>query len=114
MDALLLLIPRKRAHAYTGLGDFFMSSGGHLSRPSVGEEAPFVYIGVQLLHPRIFEQAPPGPFSMNLLWDKVIKNGRLSGYIHGGEWFHMSTPQDLEKYVPIIASIQALDRTQDR
>lgn len=105
IDALLLLIPREKAHGYEGLGDFFMSDEGRLSRPRKGEYAPFVYIGVQLIHPRIFEQAPSCPFSMNLLWDKALEKDRLYGYIHGGEWFHMSTPQDLMKYEDKIRAL---------
>lgn len=104
MDALLLLIPREKAHGYEGLGDFLMDSQGRLSRPKKGESAPYVYIGVQILTAQLFQNAPDGPFSINLLWDKGLEKGRLYGHVHGGEWFHISTPQDLEKYEPIILS----------
>lgn len=104
MDALLLLIPREKAHGYEGLGDFLMDSQGRLSRPERGETAPYVYIGVQLLTSHLFQNAPHGPFSMNLLWDIALAKNRLYGHVHGGEWFHISTPQDLEKYEPIIVS----------
>lgn len=114
MEALLLIVSRETAHGYEGLGDFHMDSRGKLQRPPKGEEAPFVYIGAQLLNPHLFQYAPSGPFSMNLLWDEALAKGRLYGHIHDGEWFHISTPQDIEKYEPRIASIQALDNTQDR
>jgi len=114
MDALLLLISREQAHGYEGAGDFFMDSQGRLHRPERDEYAPFVYIGVQIVTSELFAQAPEGPFSMNLLWNKALEKDRLYGHIHGGEWFHMSTPQDLVKYEPIIASTQASDRTPDR
>lgn len=104
MEALLLLVPRKKAHGYEGLGDFHMDSDGRLHRPHKGEEAPYVYIGVQLLDPQLFQNAPLAPFSMNLLWNEALEKEKLYGHIHGGEWFHISTPQDLEKYEPIIAS----------
>jgi MurNAc alpha-1-phosphate uridylyltransferase len=102
MDALLLLIPRGNAHGYEGLGDFHMDAQGHLRRPERGQEAPYVYIGAQVLNPQLFQNSPCGPFSINLLWDKALRNGRLFGHVHEGEWFHMSTPQDLEKYAPMI------------
>ena len=104
MDALLLLIPREKAHGYEGLGDFFINSQKSLCRPEKGKNAPYVYIGVQLLAPRLFQNAPNGSFSINLLWNEALAKNRLYGYIHEGEWFHMSTPQDLEKYEPIIGS----------
>ncbi|MBY0292520.1 MAG: nucleotidyltransferase family protein, partial [Alphaproteobacteria bacterium] len=102
MDALLLLIPREKAYGYEGHGDFFMSSNHELSRPTPGLKAPFVYIGVQLVNPTLFHEAPEGPFSLNLLWDKALQRGRLYGYVHQGDCFHISTPQDLQKYEPII------------
>jgi MurNAc alpha-1-phosphate uridylyltransferase len=104
MDALLLLIPREKAHGYEGLGDFFMDPQGSLRRPERGQYAPYIYIGIQLLSPQLFQSVPSGPFSINLLWDKSLEKGRLYGEMHEGEWFHISTPQDLEKYEPIIAA----------
>jgi N-acetyl-alpha-D-muramate 1-phosphate uridylyltransferase len=103
MDGLLLLIPREKAFGYEGCGDFFMSEERRLSRPSQAQEAPYVYIGVQIVHPRLFNGAPQGPFSMNLLWNKSMQQGRLYGYVHKGEWFHMSTPGDLERYERLVS-----------
>jgi len=102
MNALLLLIPRDKAQGYEGRGDFFMAEDGHLSRPEQNSTAPYVYIGVQLINPALFQNAPEGPFSMNLLWNKALQKGRLYGYVHEGEWFHISTPEDLKKYEPIV------------
>jgi len=106
MDALLLLIPHEKAHGYEGKGDFLMSKEGRLSRLNQTSLIPFVYIGVQLASPRLFQHAPEGPFSLNLLWDRAIQDGRLFGYIHQGECFHISTPADLQKYEPIVANLE--------
>lgn len=106
MDAMLLLIPREKAHGYEGRGDFFLSPTARLSRPVSGEEAPYVYGGVQILGAGLFEDSPHGPFSLNLLWDKAIKEGRLYGYIHQGDWFHISTPEDLARFDPIIQQFE--------
>ncbi len=112
MNALLLLIPREKAHGYEGKGDFFMSEEGCLSRRDEASEAPYVYGGVQLTSPHLFENSPEGAFSINILWDKALEKGRLFGCIHQGEWFHISTPQDLARYEPMVAkrtSIPILD-----
>ena len=106
MDALLLVLPREKAHGYERRGDFFMSKEGALSRPVSTASAPFVYIGVQLVNPQLFQNAPEGAFSMNFLWDKALKSGRLYGYIHEGEWFHISKPEDLKKYEPLVAKLR--------
>ncbi len=102
MDVLLLLIPHERAHGYTGNGDFHLLPDGRLTRPKEGESASYVYIGVQYIHPRLFNDVPEGIYSMNLLWDQALTEGRLYGYVHNGEWYHISTPEDVERYSPMI------------
>lgn len=98
MDALLLLVPKEKAFGYEGKGDFFLDPKGQLRRPQNGERAPYVYMGVQLTHSPLFDRAPEGPLSLNVLWDRALEKGRLFGILHKGNWFHISTPRDLEKY----------------
>ncbi|MDZ4735497.1 MAG: nucleotidyltransferase family protein [Rhodospirillaceae bacterium] len=91
MDGLLLVHPTVMARAYDGPGDFFLDPEGHVRRRRQWEVAPFVYTGIQILHPRIFKNAPKGAFSMNVLYDRAIEEGRLFGLRHDGEWFQVST-----------------------
>lgn len=102
MDALLLLIPREKAHGYQGKGDFFMSEEGRLTRCGTVPEVPYVYGGAQLTSPYLFEDSPEGAFSLNVLWDKALQKERLFGCVHKGDWFHISTPQDLDRYEPMV------------
>jgi hypothetical protein len=95
MDGLLLLQPTVTAVGYSGPGDFFIDQVGRIRRRREWEVAPFVYAGIQILHPRLFAGAPDGAFSLNLLYDRAIEGGRLHGLRHDGEWFHVSTPQQL-------------------
>ncbi|MGH6933823.1 MAG: phosphotransferase [Dongiaceae bacterium] len=95
MDGLLLLQPTATAVGYNGPGDFFIDQIGVIRRRRESEVAPFVFAGIQVLHPRLFLDAPEGAFSLNLLYDRAIANGRLFGLRHDGEWFHVSTPQQL-------------------
>ncbi len=95
MDGLLLLHPTVYAFGYEGFGDFMMDPDGRITRRAEREIAPFIYAGIQILHPRFFEDAPEGPFSLNLLYDRAIENGRLFGIRHDGEWFHIGTPEEL-------------------
>ncbi len=100
MDALLLLQGKARAIGYDGAGDFFIDPEGEhlgsLHRRQQGAGAPFVFTGIQLLHPRLFDPAPGGRFSLNLLYDAALARGRLFGLVHDGEWFHIGTPEGLE------------------
>jgi MurNAc alpha-1-phosphate uridylyltransferase len=97
MDALLMLHSTVDAYGYEGLGDFDLDPLGVLSRRPESEVSPYLFTGVQILHPRLFEIAPKGPFSMNVLYDKAIKTGRLYGIVHDGEWFHVGTPEALNE-----------------
>lgn len=95
MDALLLLHPTERANGYAGAGDFRLDSKGRAVRRGGDIAAPFVFTGVQILHPGLFAEAPDGPFSLNLIYDRAAARGRLFGLVHDGEWFHVGTPEDL-------------------
>lgn len=92
MDALLLCAPTVLAVGYEGPGDFVMASDGRLARRPKREIAPFVYGSVQLVSPSLFAEAPEGPFSTNLLWDRAIAAGRLHGLRHEAPWFDVGRP----------------------
>lgn len=93
MDALLLLVPHARALNYRGKGDFHLDPLGRISRRRTGRIAPFIFSGIQLVSHRLLRDAPAGPFSTNLLWDRAIGEGRLFGVTHFGLWFEVGTPE---------------------
>lgn len=93
MDALLLLAPVTASLGYEGRGDFLMDAQGRLSRRPSGETSPFVFAGAYLVRPSLFAHAPEGAFSMNLLWDRAMAQGRLFGLRHDGRWFHVGTAE---------------------
>ncbi len=95
MDGLLLLHPTAATVAYDGMGDFVLDPLGPIRRRREREVAPFVFTGIQILHPRLFNGAPPGAFSLNLLYDRAIDAARLYGLRHDGEWYQVSTPRQL-------------------
>lgn len=95
MDALLLLVPQARAGNHKGQGDFHMDAHGRLSRRKPGRVAPFVYTGIQIVSKRLLRDAPEGPFSTNILWDRAIGEGRCFGVVHQGLWFDVGTPASI-------------------
>lgn len=103
MDALLLLVPQARAHGHGGRGDFHMDAVGRLVRRKTGRVAPFVFTGVQLVSPRLLDDAPEGAFSTNVLWDRAITAGRLYGVVHQGLWFDVGTPQAIPLTEALLA-----------
>ena len=93
MDCLLLLSPIAKTVGYDGRGDFHLAGDGRITRRREGEAAPLAYIGGYLVHPRLFVGAPQGKFSMNVLWNTAIAQGRLFGLEHHGLWLHVGTPE---------------------
>jgi len=102
MDALMLLASTATSIGFEGFGDFEMDAFGTLKRRGEMKLAPFVWTGLQIVHPRLFDGAPKGRFSINPLWDKAIEKGRLFGIRLDGVWIHVGTPQgllDAERYL---------------
>ena len=95
MDALLLVQGTAKAFGYSGPGDYDVDQVGHMRRRAERDVAPYVFTGIQILHPRLFADAPSGAFSLNLLYDRAQRAGRLFAIVHDGEWFHIGTPAAL-------------------
>jgi MurNAc alpha-1-phosphate uridylyltransferase len=72
-----------------------MDIEGRVRRRLEFEVAPFCFAGVQIVHRRLFDYAPEGPFSLNLLFDQAEGSERLFGLRHDGLWFHIGTPADV-------------------
>jgi MurNAc alpha-1-phosphate uridylyltransferase len=95
MNALLILQPVATALGYDGPGDFHLQSDGRVIRRKGSERAPYLFTGLQILHPRLFVGAPEGAFSLNLLYDRAIAQGTLYAIEHAGRWCHVGTPADI-------------------
>jgi MurNAc alpha-1-phosphate uridylyltransferase len=104
MDALLLVHPTVSAVGYSGSGDFFLDLAGKLSRRREQQIAPFLFTGLQILHPRLFEGLEPGKFSLNRVWDRALEAGRLHGLRHDGAWYHVGTPEALDEVEAIFTA----------
>lgn len=91
MDALLLLIPRKNAHGYTRDGDFVSAPSGQISR-GTGD----VYSGAQIIKTRGLGNIDEQAFSLNVLWDDMLANGRAFGVLHDGGWCDVGHPEGIK------------------
>jgi MurNAc alpha-1-phosphate uridylyltransferase len=105
MDGLLLLAPMTTAMGYEGRGDFLLDANGHIARVPERTSSPFAYPGVQIVHPRLFADAPEGSFSTNVMWDRAIAKGRLYGLRLEGVWIHVGTPQAREEAERFLARL---------
>jgi N-acetyl-alpha-D-muramate 1-phosphate uridylyltransferase len=97
MDCLLLLCDPANTTGYDGKGDFVLGDEGRIRGYRKADDPVLpVYIGAYLVHPRLFEGAPAGSFSMHVLWKKAMAQGRLFGLAHDGHWLHVGTVEAIE------------------
>ena len=79
-----------------GPGDFHRdATGGHLKSQNKGEDAPYVFAGVSILTPSLFEGVHDQAFSLNVIFDRASAAGSLFGAVLDGTWMHVGTPQAL-------------------
>lgn len=88
IDFLLLVVPRAQAIGWQGNGDFILDASGKPRRPSANEDAPYIFTGVELMHPRAFAHAPEGAFSLSALW-KQSDFSRVRAVVHDGPWLNV-------------------------
>ncbi len=103
MDILMALAKTDEAIGFDGAGDFFKDKYDLLTRRGKELSAPFAFSGDYIVHPKIFENAPDGPFSANSLYDEAIAAQRLYGLKLNGLWLHVGTPQSLSEAQSAIA-----------
>lgn len=93
MDALLLLLPATAATGHRGTGDFVMDADGRLTR---AEGRPgLVYLGAQIIRTDRLAKVDAAAFSLNLLWDAMIAEGRVFGLVHAGGWCDVGRPEGI-------------------
>lgn len=90
MDALLLLVDPRRAFGHSGAGDFLRLDTGEIRRG-----AGYIYTGVQIIKTEGLAAIPDRAFSLNLLWDSMIAQGRLFGAVHDGTWCDVGRPEGI-------------------
>lgn len=91
MDILLMLATLDQATGHSGGTDFLQSPQERLTR-SRGAPDGLIYAGAAIVHPRIFSDAPAGPHSFNLQFDKALAADRLFGLQLDGDWITVGTP----------------------
>ena len=102
VDAVLLLHRTFQVHGEVGAGDFALDPWGVPRRRKEREIVPYMYAGVQLMHPRLLDGTPEAAFSTNIVWNRALEAGRLRAVVHDGIWFHLSIPRDLAEAEEIL------------
>ena len=85
--AVLLVVHKNKSFDKTILGDFNLK-GNLLDRSS--DEKNYIYTGSQIINNSVFGDRKIDIFSMNVIWDSLIKNGELMGIKNDEEFFHIT------------------------
>lgn len=102
MDALLAIAPKNQGIEFQGAGDYYIEAGGELRFRASNTQAPYVFIGARILHPRLFDGASPGFFTQPTLFHQAEAKQRLHGIIHEHKWCDigsLNAYQALQEYL---------------
>jgi MurNAc alpha-1-phosphate uridylyltransferase len=92
MDILLLVAASAGAVGVDWPGDFTMSHDGRLKSREPRHIAPFVYSGVGIIKPELFDTENAEVFRLAPFFHEAAKTGRLYGVRLDGLWVHVGQP----------------------
>jgi MurNAc alpha-1-phosphate uridylyltransferase len=95
MDALLLVAGGAGAVGVDWPGDFMMDSFGQLQKRPERHVAPFVYTGVGILKPELFDGVEDEVFGLAPFLFRAAEQGRLYGVRLDGLWLHVGRPESV-------------------
>ena len=92
--AHLVLVPNP---AHNLKGDFGLQ-GGHVfaQKQPINEHPRFTFSGISVYHPRFFDSAPDGRYSVVPMLTAAMDQKRVTGEVFRGEWHDIGTLERLE------------------
>jgi N-acetyl-alpha-D-muramate 1-phosphate uridylyltransferase len=105
MDILLLVAAGAGAVGVDWPGDFTMTREGRLAPREARHVAPFVYTGVGIIKPQLFEGETADVFRLAPFFHAAAAKGRLFGLRLDGLWLHVGRPET------IAEAERAIDRS---
>lgn len=95
-DMMLMLQPIEKAYGVGANGDYLLENGYPVRRRDKETKAPYLYGGIMICHPRVFDNEPEGKYSLVRIFDRLENAKRLGYFIHQGSWFHVGDPEAKE------------------
>ena len=84
---ILLLVNKKKSHDKSFKGDFNFMENNYITREASNQ---YIYTGAQIINRSIFKTINENFFSMNLIWDNMIKEKKLLGQESSQTFFHVN------------------------
>jgi len=89
IKCMLLVVNKKKSFDNTFKGDFNLVN--NLISKKSNHDLNYIYTGLQILKPEVFNKLNNKIFSINKIWNKLIENKELYGTESHEDFFHVST-----------------------
>ena len=89
IKCMLLVANKKQSFDKTFKGDFNLKN--NLISRKDNHDLNYIYTGLQIIKPEVFNELNNKIFSINKVWNKLIKNRELYGIESREDFFHVST-----------------------
>tara|TARA_B100000287_G_C20459922_1_gene712974 strand:+ start:187 stop:885 length:699 start_codon:yes stop_codon:yes gene_type:complete len=90
----MLLVPKNKSYDRSFRGDFNLNSKNEILRQKNNR---FIFTGAQIINRSIFKKRKIKPFSMNEVWDDLMKKKELLGVISRQRFFHINSYKIFKK-----------------
>ena len=84
---ILLLVDKINSHDKSFRGDFNFTKNNIIIRETSNQ---YIFTGAQIINRSIFERINKKVFSMNLVWDQMVKKKKLLGQESSQTFFHVN------------------------
>jgi MurNAc alpha-1-phosphate uridylyltransferase len=91
---LLLVQPIETLMIGCAVGDYNLINS--LAQRAKNRDGAAMFTGIRVCHPAILQKYKSTCFSFLKIMDEMEAQGALHVQIHEGQWYHLSTPQDVE------------------
>jgi len=98
-NCYLLVANKKKSFDKFLNGDFSLNK--NLVTRAKGADLEYIYTGLQIINPAVFSNIKTTIFSINNIWDKLIKKNELYGMKSSVDFLHVSTLSTYEKLLKI-------------
>ena len=85
----LLVVKKEKSFDKSFKGDFNLKN--NLINRNQKDNFEYIYTGAQIIKPDVFSNLTEKVFSINRIWDNLIKNNELSGLESKNDFLHVST-----------------------
>jgi|TARA_Y100000031_G_scaffold1287_1_gene1607 MurNAc alpha-1-phosphate uridylyltransferase len=84
----MLLVSKSKSYDRSFKGDFNLNSKNEILRQKNNK---FIFTGVQIINRSVFKKRKIRPFSMNKVWDDLIRSKELLGVTSKQRFFHINS-----------------------